>query len=174
MAAEGITPVIYRVGRKSGGMLSPTPRYHQIMGRAAEIARAGQQLDSPLSRAIIDALPEGITARNEGAATDCDAVIVSVSTTAMTAASAASGRRRRTATRLSHPVPSRLLRRCRAAGRLLLPHDLLQFPIRKRPSLLGKGLELRWPVAAVSGWLLLLLSATGRGPRLQDHPAHIP
>jgi len=31
-----------------------------------------------------------------------------------------------------------------------------------------------WPVAAVSGWLLLLLSATGRVPRLQDHPAHIP
>jgi len=31
-----------------------------------------------------------------------------------------------------------------------------------------------WPVAAVSGWLLLVLPATGRVPRLQDHPAHIP
>jgi hypothetical protein len=59
-------------------MLSPTPHYYEIMGRAAEIIVAaanapiephedavllpeGQQLDGPLSLAIIDALPEGTT-----------------------------------------------------------------------------------------------------------------
>lgn len=35
-----MAPSMYRMGRESDGMLSPTPHYYEIRGRAAEIARA--------------------------------------------------------------------------------------------------------------------------------------
>src|SRR5262245_57081741 len=37
---RGRAPTLYPMGRESEGMLSPTPHYYEIKGRAAEIARA--------------------------------------------------------------------------------------------------------------------------------------
>lgn len=35
-----MAPIVYPMGRESKGMLSPTPHYHELSGRAAEIAQA--------------------------------------------------------------------------------------------------------------------------------------
>jgi hypothetical protein len=43
-----MAPIVYHMRRKSQGMLSPTPHYCEIRGRAAEIARA---LGSPVGGA---------------------------------------------------------------------------------------------------------------------------
>jgi len=43
-----MAPIMYPMRRESKGMLSPTPHYYKIMGRAAEIARA---LGSPVGGA---------------------------------------------------------------------------------------------------------------------------